>query len=146
MRLRAFAPRVSQSAPSPAVSNAAVPIKSRPLCQSALGRRLTALTVFGPGLKQFQKGGSLNDLDVLVLFQGKQVPVPADKVGCLSDYGAFQDGVVIGIGADNFQRPGRRYNLGKGADLIGDFRRLARAEISFEPKLFPQFLQNGFAG
>jgi hypothetical protein len=102
--------------------------------------------LFGLGLKQFQKGGSLHDLNILVLSQGKQVSVPADKVGCLSEYGTFQDDVVVGIGADNFQQAGRRYDPGKGADLIGDFDRFAGAEISFELKFFPQFVENGFAG
>jgi hypothetical protein len=100
--------------------------------------------VFGIGLKQFQKGGCLHDLNILVLFQCKQAPVPADKVGCLAENGAFQEDVVVGISADNFQHSGRRYDARKGADLIRDFRRLAGAEVSLEPKLFPPFLENGF--
>jgi hypothetical protein len=81
----------------------------------------------------------------MIFSQREQMSIPADKVGRLSDYGAFQDNVVIGIGADDLQQAGRRYDPGKGANLIGDFRCLEGTQVSFEQQLFPQFRENGFA-
>ena len=67
-------------------------------------------------------------MDALVVPHSEQMAVAADKILRLSNDGAFQNGVIIRVGGDDFQCAWNGNDLGEGANLTGDFRRFARLE------------------
>ena len=74
------------------------------------------------------------------------MPVAADKILRLSNDGTFQNGVIVGVGNDDFQCAWNCDDPEAGTNLVGDFRRFARVEAAFEMKFFGEFSENRFAG
>ena len=68
--------------------------------------RTASLSSFRHALKQGQKIGGFDNLNVLVVAQGQQMPVTADEVLRLPNDGTFQNGIVVGVGGHDFQSAG----------------------------------------
>ena len=73
------------------------------------------------------------------------MPVATDEVMCLPDNSTFQNGIIIGVGNDDFQCAWNCDDLGEGAHFTGDFRRFAPVEAAFEMKFLGEFSENRFA-
>ena len=73
------------------------------------------------------------------------MPVAADQELRLPHDGAFQNGIIVWVGNDDFQCAWNRDDFGEGAHLVGDFRRFARLEAAFDLKFLGEFSENRFA-
>src|SRR5437773_3308111 len=97
---------------------------------------------FGRDLNQFQKLGGFHNLNALVVPQAEQVSVATDEELSLSGDGTFNDGVIVGVGGNHFQRARNGYTFGECANFVGYLRRLLRVQAALELKLFGEFNEN----
>ena len=72
--------------------------------------------------------------------------VTADEALRLADDGTFQDGIIVGIGDNDFQRARYRDDFREDANLVGRLRRFGGVEAALELEFLGEFREDGFAG